>query len=100
PYLSTQVKLAADCSVPGLPVNFGHFGHSHIGRERPAFGPWLPSTAVKPLGGCPFSTHFSSALRLSNFALNEPKPWAKPGIMEYRMKLARLDCPNFAICFV
>jgi len=24
-----QVKLAAEFSVPGAPVNFGHFGHSH-----------------------------------------------------------------------
>ena len=38
-YLSTQVKLADEFSAPGLPVNFGHFGHLHSGRERPAFGP-------------------------------------------------------------
>ena len=71
-YLSTQVKLAAEFSVPGLPVNFGHFGHSHSGRERPAVGPWFPSIAVKPLGAFPFSTQFCTALRLSNFALKEP----------------------------
>src|SRR5947199_3858340 len=81
PYLSTHVKLAAEFSVPGAPVNFGHFGHSHSGRERPAFGPVLPSTAIKPLGGCPFSAQFCNARRLSNFALNGPKPWPKPGIM-------------------
>ena len=43
-----QVKLAALFSLPGAPVNFGHFGHSHSGRERLALA--LPSTAVSPVG--------------------------------------------------
>jgi hypothetical protein len=33
------VKLAAEFSVPGAPVNFGHFGNSQSGRERFAVGP-------------------------------------------------------------
>ena len=40
------MKLAALLSLPGAPVNFGHVGHSHSGRERFAFG--LPSIAVRP----------------------------------------------------
>src|SRR3954470_7699091 len=40
-YFSVQVKLAAAFSEPAAPVNFGHFGYSHIGRDRFAFG--LPS---------------------------------------------------------
>ena len=36
-------------------MNFGHFGHSHSGRERFALG--FPSIAVRPVGACPCSTH-------------------------------------------
>src|SRR5215204_4469291 len=49
----TQVKLPAEFSVPGAPVNFGHFGYSQTGRERFAFG--LPSVAVNPDGALPCS---------------------------------------------
>src|SRR5215469_8202279 len=77
-YSRTQVKLAAEFSVPAAPVNFGHLGHSQSGRARLASG--FPSMAVRPLGACPFSTQFCSATRLSNLALNFPYPWAKPGI--------------------
>jgi hypothetical protein len=69
---AVQVKLAASCSVPGLPVNLGHFGHSHSGRERLALG--FPSIAVSPEGVLPFSTQSWSTVRLSNLALNGPKP--------------------------
>jgi hypothetical protein len=48
------VKLAAEFSLPGAPVNFGHFGYSHSGRVRFAFG--LPSNATSPAGAFPFST--------------------------------------------
>ena len=78
-YGATHAKLAALPSLPGAPVNFGHFGHSHNGRERFALG--FPSIAVRPAGACPCSTHACSAVRLSIFALNGPKPWPKPGIM-------------------
>jgi len=67
-----QVKLAAEFSVPGAPVNFGHFGHSQSGRVRFALG--LASIAVRPDGGWPFSTHVSRAFSASNFALNAPAP--------------------------
>lgn len=47
-YSRTQVKLAAEFSVPGAPVNFGQLGHSHKGRVRFAFG--FPSMAMSPAG--------------------------------------------------
>src|SRR5215471_4379466 len=71
-YSATQVKLAAEFSLPTAPVNLGHFGYSHSGRVRLALA--LPSIAVRPLGGCPFSTQSSSAEKLSNFALKTPNP--------------------------
>ena len=48
-----QVKLAAEFSVPGAPVNFGHVGHSQSGRVRFALGFALgfASIAVRRDGG-------------------------------------------------
>ena len=46
-YGATHAKLAALPSLPGAPVNFGRFGHSHSGRERFALG--FPSIAVRPM---------------------------------------------------
>ena len=77
---ATQVKLDAEFSVPGAPVNFGQAGHSHNGRVRPAVGPGLPSAAVRPVGALPFSTQSRNTPRLSNFALKRPKPWPNPGM--------------------
>src|SRR5262249_1961609 len=74
---STHVKLAAELSLPAAPVNFGHFGYSQSGRVRLAFG--LASIAVTLTGALPFSTQSRRTPRLSNFALNTPKPWPRPG---------------------
>ena len=71
------MKLAALSSVPGAPVNFGHFGHSHSGRERLALG--LPSTAVSPLGAWPFSTQFCSAVEAVDLRVERTEAVAEAG---------------------
>lgn len=54
-----QLKLAASfIEAPAAPVNIGHAGQRHIGRERLAF--WLLSTEGIVSGACPFSTQLSS----------------------------------------
>ena len=73
-----QVKLAALFSLPGAPVNFGHFGHSHSGRERLVRVPVDSGQSGRRLA---LLDPVLQVVRLSIFALNGPKPWPKPGIM-------------------
>src|SRR6266536_4030644 len=71
-----QTKLEA---VFGAPVRYlGQVGYSQSGRVRL----WLASVTVGLLGGCPFSTQCSSAVRESQLAANAGVPkfaWFAPG---------------------